>query len=147
MNGQPWKFIVVQDRDAINKLSDETKAIVATQDWAADYKGMMTSDKDVIFYGAPLLVLVCIEKNNPMFRDVNLLDCGLLAQNMFLKAYGMGLGSCFIGFASLLNMKPETLAEVGVPENHELVAPLIFGKPAEEPAPKPRETKVLNWIN
>jgi len=146
MNYQPWRFIVIQDRETINKLSDKTKELVLQQEWASAFKERMSTEDDVIFYGAPLLILVLIEKKEPMMRDVNLLDSGLLAQNMFLKAYDLGLGSCFIGFASFLNMSPETLTEIGVPENHELVAPLIFGYPAEEPESKPRETKILKWI-
>ena len=145
MNEQPWRFIIIQDRDTINKLSNKTKELVSQLEWASGFKQMMSSDKDVIFYGAPLLILVCIEKKDKMMRDMNLLDCGLLAENMFLKAFELGLGHCFIGFASFLNSDPKTLAEVGVSENYELVAPLIFGKPAENPEPKTRETKILEW--
>jgi len=77
---------------------------------------------------------------------VNLLDCCLAAQNMFLTAYQAGLGSCFIGFAAFLNQDPKLLAEIGIPEDHELVAPLIFGYPNETPVPQSREVNVLKWI-
>ncbi len=30
MNGQPWRFVVIQDRKTINKLSYRTKQIVST---------------------------------------------------------------------------------------------------------------------
>jgi hypothetical protein len=45
-----------------------------------------------------------------------------------------------------LNQNPKLLAEVGVTEDHELIAPLIFGYPAEKPATKSHEIKILNWI-
>ena len=83
---------------------------------------------------------------NEEWRTVNLLDCGLAAQNMFLAAYQAGLGSCFIGFAAFLNQDPKVLTEIGIPEDHELVAPLIFGYPNETPVSKSREPKVLKWI-
>jgi hypothetical protein len=35
---------------------------------------------------------------------------------------------------------------VGIPEDHELIAPMIFGYPTEKPAPKSHEIKILNWI-
>ena len=103
------------------------------------------SDKDVVFYGAPLLIFISVQKKEE-WRTVNLLDCGLAAQNMFLAAYQAGLGSCFIGFAAFLNQDPKALAEIGIPEDHELVAPLIFGYPNEMTVPKSREVKVLKWI-
>lgn len=146
MNGQPWHFTVIENREIINKLSKRTKDIVVKnmplpQNMQAAFK----SDKDVIFYGAPLLILISIKKKEE-WRTVNLLDCGLAAENMFLAAYQAGLGSCFIGFASFLNQDTKILAEVGIPEDHELVAPLIFGYPLETPAPKPRDVKILKWI-
>ena len=67
-------------------------------------------------------------------------------ENMFLAAYQESLGSCFIGFALSLNQDPESLEKIGIPEDHELMAPLIFGYPKETPEAKPREVKVLNWI-
>ena len=89
--------------------------------------------------------MISVQKNEE-WRTLNLLDCGLAAQNMFLAAYQAGLGSCFIGFAAFLNQDPKVLAEIGIPEDHELVAPLIFGYPNETPVSKSREPKVLKWI-
>ena len=141
-NAQPWRFVVIQDKDIINKLSAKTTEIVSQMDWEAARKSVDYAQ----FFGAPLVILVCVEKKEGALRDVKLLDCGLLTQNMFLKAHELGLGSCFIGWASVLNMQPEILAEVGVPEDHELIAPLIFGYPAEKPSPPPREIKILKWV-
>lgn len=143
MNAQPWRFIVIEDRETIDRLSKRMKKILSDMPFASEFKEMLKSDKDVIFYGAPLLVLVCVRKQEE-WKSVNLLDCGLAAQNMFLKAYELGLGSCFIGLGNFLNGAPDALEEVGVPRDHELIAPLIFGYPAEEP--QPRETRVLKWI-
>ncbi|MGA9098460.1 MAG: nitroreductase [Methanotrichaceae archaeon] len=145
MNAQPWNFVVIENRDTINDLSKKTKSLLLKALWPEEFKKAFQSEKDVIFYGAPLLILVSVPKREEM-RNVNLLDCGLAAQNMFLTAYQEGLGSCFIGFASFLNQEPTALAEVGIPQDYELMAPLIFGYPAESPASKLRETKILKWI-
>jgi len=145
MNAQPCEFIVVEDGKTIKKLSDRTKKILRGMEFSKGFKHMLESDADVIFYGAPLLILVCVKKKDD-WKSVNLLDCGLAAQNMFLKAYEEGLGSCFIGFGNFLNSDPKTLSEVGMPDGYELMAPLIFGYPAEKPEPKPRKTTVLKWV-
>jgi nitroreductase len=146
MNGQPWRFTIIETREIINKLSRRTKELVtARMPLPENLQAAFKSDKDVVFYGAPLLILVSVQKSEE-WRTVNLLDCGLAAQNMFLAAYQAGLGSCFIGFAAFLNQNPKALTEIGIPEDHELVAPLIFGYPNETPVPKSREAKVLKWI-
>ena len=141
-NAQPWRFVVIQDKETISKLSAKTTEIVSQLDWEPAKKFLDYAQ----FFGAPLVILVCVEKAEGSLRDVKLLDTGLLAQNMFLKAYELGLGSCFVGWSRVLNMHPEILAEVGVPNDHELIAPLIFGHPAEKPDPPPREIKTLRWI-
>jgi nitroreductase len=146
MNSQPWRFTVVESREIINKLSRRTKELVPkNMPLPENLQTALKSDKDVVFYGAPLLILISVKKDVE-WRTINLLDCGLAAQNMFLAAYQAGLGSCFIGFAAFLNQDTKALAEIGIPEDHELLAPLILGYPLETPAPKPREVKMLKWI-
>lgn len=145
VNKQPWKFIVISDKKAIKALSEKVKSILLGNDWANQFKEMLVSDVDTIFYGAPLLILICIERDDE-WRTVRLLDTGLASQNMMLKAYDLGLGSCFIGFGNFLNSDTDFLEEYGVPKNHELVAPLIFGYSAENPQPKTREIKILKKI-
>jgi nitroreductase len=145
MNLQPWHFTVIESREVINKLSSRTKELAKDMPLSKEMKRAFESGRDVIFYGAPLLIFISAQKRED-WRTVYLLDCGLAAENMFLTAYQEGLGSCFIGFAAFLNQDPKTLKEIGIPEGYELVAPLIFGYPAEAPAAKPREVKLLKWI-
>ena len=145
MNAQPWRFVVIENRDIINKLSKRTKEILSKMPWPADIQEFLRSEKDTIFYNALLLILLCVPKMEEM-RQINLLDCGLSAQNMFLTAYENCLGSCFIGFAWYLNQDPALLADLGIPTDHELIAPMIFGYPAEDPKPKPRNLRILKWV-
>lgn len=145
MNAQPWNFVVIENKDMIGGLSKKVKSLLVNGPWPEEMKKAFQSDKDVIFYGAPLLILISVPKKEQM-RSVNLLDCGLAAENMFLAAYQEGLGSCFIGFASFLNQEPKALTDVGIPDGYELMAPLIFGYPAESPSQKPRDVKILKWI-
>ena len=146
MNAQPWRFVIIENRDIINKLSKRTKEILSKMPWPTDIQEHLKSEKDTIFYNASLLIFLCVPKNEEL-RQINLLDCGLAAQNMFLTAFQEGLGSCFIGFAWYLNQDPALLADLGVPTDHELIAPMIFGYPAEDPRPKSRELRILKWIS
>lgn len=143
MNDQPWRFVVIQDRKTINKLSDRTKQIASKLPVLPEH---FKSKEDVVFYGAPLVILISVPRREDSIRSLNILDCGLAAQNMFLKAYEEGLGSCFIGFAEFLKQDPSILEEIGINKDMELLASLIFGYPADSPTAPLREVKVVKWI-
>jgi len=128
MGRQPWKFIVIQDKKKIKIISDETKVLVRQMmpDLGSRYE--METEQDVICYNAPVLMLICTEKDK-QWEKLNLIDCVLAAQNMFLKAYELGLGTCYMGFVPLLNNKPEVLRKIGVPDSYQIMVPFILGHP------------------
>jgi nitroreductase len=126
MGREPWKFIVIEDKQLIKYVSDETKLLV--QQMMPLLAKQFSSDADIVCYNAPVLIIVCTEKDE-QWDNVNLFDCVLAAQNMFLKAYELGLGTCYMGFVNLINNKPESLKKVGVPENCKMMVPFIMGHP------------------
>ena len=126
MNRQPWKFIVIQNKQTIKTISDQTKALI--KQIRPELASRFSTEQDIICYDVPVLVLICTEKDK-QWDNLNLIDCVLAAQNMFLKAYELGLGTCYMGFVSYLNNDAETLKKVGVPDNYQLMVPLILGHP------------------
>ena len=92
------------------------------------------------------MIFICAESDK-MWGEVNVLDSVLAAQNMFLKAYELGLGTCYMGFISHLNTKPEVLRKAGVPEGFELMVPIILGYPKnKQTAGKRNKPNILKWI-
>jgi len=52
-----------------------------------------------------------------------------------------------MGFVSLLKSKPDVLKKIGVPENCEMMVPLILGHPkAKQEAGKRKKPNILKWI-
>jgi nitroreductase len=144
MDRQPWKFIVIEDKGLIRYVSDETKKVV--REMMPQMAKSMDTDKDVICYGAPALILVCAQADK-MWGQVNLLDSVLAAQNMFLKAHELGLGTCYMGFVAFLSSKPDVVRKMGVPEGHELMVPFILGIPKAKPgAGKRRKPDIIKWV-
>jgi nitroreductase len=144
MGREPWRFIIVEDEKLISYVSDETKVVV--QQMRPALAERYKTKEDIICYNAPVLVLVCAEKD-PQWNTLNLVDSALAAQNMFLKAYELGLGTCYMGFVSLLNSKPEVLRKIGVPENCELMVPFILGHPeTKQGTSKRKKPNILKWI-
>lgn len=143
MGREPWRFVIIENKQLIKYVSDETKELVKTA--MPQMADQFNTDKDIICYNAPMLILICTEKD-PVWGHVSLLDSVLAAQNMFLKAYEIGLGSCFMGFVQLINNHPEILRKVGVPDNCELTVPLIVGHPkAKQGKGKRGKPNIIKW--
>lgn len=137
MDAQPCRFIVIENRQRMLEVAEKIKQRLGALGFGARLAERARIKPDVIFYGAPLLILVVAEKS-----DWAETDCALAAQNMMLRAYDLGLGSCFIGFMKVLKDDRETLRALSVKDSQELYCPLIFGYPRKWPEPKEREAKI-----
>jgi nitroreductase len=91
-NAQPWKFIVVDDPNLVDKIADAASAKLI---------GMN------VFVGqANVLIIVIREKPNMSSKvggtiknkDYSLIDIGIASENICLQAKAEGLGSCLIGW-------------------------------------------------
>jgi nitroreductase len=143
-NRQPWKFIVIENKELIKYISDETKLVV--REIMPDMEKQFQTEADIICYNAPVLILICVEADN-RWRHVNLLDSVLAAQNMFLKAYELGLGSCYMGFVGFLSTRVDVIEKIGVPVGYEIMVPLIIGHPKTTISQgKRNKPSVLKWI-
>jgi len=140
-NEQPWNFTVITNRAKINELGDK----------AAELRGMIgkgikvglkLAGRGTIFYNAPLLIVISGKADYKYLKD----DTNLAVQNLFLAAHSLGLGSCWIGMAKVLNDDDWARKELGVQEGFDIVAPLIFGFPAEKKTAPERKPKILKWI-
>lgn len=145
MNTQPWVFGVVQDAALLRDLNARAKAhLLSTIDDAsplAGYRDNLANPDTDLFYGAPALVVVYAKP-----AVTSQIDGCLAAQNIMLAAYGMGLGTCWIGLSHGLLATPEVKAELGVPAECALVAPVIVGKPADWPPAVERQApQVAYW--
>lgn len=140
---EPWKFIVIENKKIIKYVSDETKLIV--KQMMPQYGEHFSTEADVICYNAPALVLVCVEKD-PQWESIDLLDCVLATENMFLKAHELGLGTCYMGFVCLLSRKPEVLKKIGVPENYSMLVPFVLGHPKGKQGQGKRNNPIIQWV-
>jgi nitroreductase len=95
MNAQPWHFIVVQNRDTLRQLG----ALAPTGPYVAQ---------------APLAVVVAIEKTRFAVSDAS-----RAIQSMILTAWSEGLGSNWVGFLGLTEVK----SLLGVPDDLEVGGP------------------------
>lgn len=145
----PWSFIVIKNREMMQKISDYVKPIVLEGLKNAKRVGMTQKYLDMvgeegfsIFYNAPCVLFV-LGKNEAPFSDV---DCSLCAQNVMLAAHSYGIATCWIGSARHLEKNPALVEELGFPDGYHLVSSLVLGYPDENPATPLRPGPSVNWI-
>jgi nitroreductase len=118
-NLQPWRFVVVRDRDTILELG----RIVRTGPYIA---------------GAPLAIAVAVERNKPTAMS----DASRAIQSMMLTAWAEGVGSNWTGFGSM-----DAVARLlGVPDTHEVVGVLPFGYPKKKMGLGRKNRKALSEV-
>ena len=128
-NAQPWKFVVVTDRELSRKVGK-----------AAAGLGMNKFAKD-----APVHILVVEESANitsllgGKVKDKHfpLIDVGIAASHIVLAAESEGLGSCILGWFDEKEIKQLT----GIPASKRLLLDIIVGYPLKEKRKKIRKVK------
>jgi nitroreductase len=120
-NRQPWAFIVVRD-EAIHRQVAQHAAYLFIR-WAHVSE-------------APLLIVLCGEGRNRIYRQFLHEDMGLAGAQIMLQAKALGLGSCWIGALD----RKAIAGILKLPDHLEIVALLTVGFPAEDPPPPPRKS-------
>jgi len=149
-NKQPWRFVVIKNRELIKKLSGKAKELWMEQAAKSDRPelkslvNMVSRQNFDIFYNAPLLIMIFSDSDafSPQ------VDCVMAGENMMLAARSLGIGSCWIGLAAPLGQDPAIMADLGATDRCKLEGCLIFGYPVklDQKAPKRDEDVVLKWI-
>ena len=141
LNRQALEFVVMENKETIQKYSKKGAAIFIEMMKASGQPGPINPPADM-FYGAPAIIYVFA--NPTALTPVE--DGSLAVGNMMLAAHSMGYGTCFIGFAAGLGYDEEFRNECKVPEGHSFVACMILGKPDGNIERRPRpEPKILCW--
>jgi len=119
-------MVVVQDKETIAYLSGMNAQIM----------GNPGADP---FYGAPTVVVVLADSENPNWFA----DGSLVMGNLLLAAHAVGLGSCWINRATELFDMPEgkaLLKKWGLNEKYRGVGNCILGyADCPDPTPRPRK--------
>ncbi|GAC1390253.1 MAG: nitroreductase family protein [Ktedonobacteraceae bacterium] len=103
MNGQPWHFIIVQDKETLRHLG----RLASTGPYIAQ---------------APLAIIIGMESSPYAVSDAS-----RAIQSMILTAWSQGIGSNWVGFDNL----PDINSLLGIPQEIAILAILPFGYPVD----------------
>ena len=137
-NKQSWEVRIVDNPELLNAMKE------------AMAKGHPNLSPEMVrgcFRGAPTMVFIARD----LAYDFSAYDCGLLAENMVLAAWSMGIGSICLGSPVRFltdNAECQPLLEkLGFSEGYELSLCVGFGYPDESPAAKPRDWDKVKYID
>lgn len=138
INRQAWEIRILDNPETIQKLTDLYLKDNPKEANNPNFKNM--------FRNAPTVAFIA---NDTTFA-YSPVDCGLMAENMILSAWSMGIGSCCLGGpARFMKANPEAkeiLQEMGFSENYDLLLCIGFGYPAETPKAKPRDLSKIKFV-
>jgi len=118
MNGQPWHFLIVQDKETLRQLG----SLAPTGPYIAQ---------------APLAIIVGMEQS-----PYALSDASRAIQSMILTAWSQGIASNWVGFDNLPNINPS----LGIPQEISILAILPFGYPVDTIGKGQKKRKPLNEV-
>jgi len=119
-NRQPWTFIVVRDEALRQEIAEHPVAFFIRWAHVAE---------------APLLIVLCGNARNPVYRQFLHEDVGLAGSQIMLQAHALGLGTCWVGGLD----RKAIAGTLKLPAHLEVVGLLTVGFPAEAPDPRPRK--------
>ncbi|MDR2132892.1 MAG: nitroreductase family protein [Clostridiales Family XIII bacterium] len=147
MNRQLWRVVVVKNKELIADLEAEgMKQLAALPDKGAYERILSRGGK--LFYNAPCMMVVPIGKAT---RDgMEILDCGIVVENIAIAATSLGINSLICGFAALSfagEKNAEFKKRLDFPEGYDIGLAVLLGY-AENPGGSPHEpdlSKII-WI-
>jgi Nitroreductase len=125
LNNQPWRFIVVDDKELKQQIS------------------MLTHYSDIVS-SAPFLIAVYLDTASSYHREKDLMAIGASIQNILLATHSLKLGAVWLG--EILKNKEKVSSILNAPDHYELTAVIAIGQPAENLPNEKTERKPLDEI-
>lgn len=126
-NAQPWQFVVVTERDLLDRVPDfHAYAAMCRQ--------------------APAAILVCGDPSREKYEGYWPQDCAAATQNLLLAAHAQGLGAVWTGIHPDAAREAGARELFGVPEDVVPFALVPLGRPAQPAGRKSRyDDSRVHW--
>ena len=133
VNRQPWRFIVISDKAAIDEIG--AAGLARLKDADPDGYARIQSRGGVLLYNAPAMIIVTTQPQ-PGSYPVEL-DAGIAVSHMALAATSLGLNDCIVAMPGVA-FEDEELKAKYIPEGFNFTIALLIGY-AANPGGTPHE--------
>ncbi len=122
-NEQPWQFVIIRDKEKIQKL------------------GEIVSPNGAFLKGANTAIVV-LSKDTKYYLE----DCSAATENILLTAAALDIGACWIA-GDKKEYADEVTSFVDAGGDERLASVIALGYPATEVASKPKKSvqEVIRW--
>lgn len=135
-NKQSWEVRIVDNPALLYEMSEAMGASHPDMEFA-----------EGCFRGAPVMVFIA---RDPSY-DFSAYDCGLLAENIMLSAWSLGVGSICLGspvrFLTDNELCKPYVERLGFSEGYEFCLCVGLGYADESPEAKPRDKSKVKFVN
>lgn len=131
VNAQDWAFLVVEDRQTLNKMADANGRPADPLRQAA----------------AGILICGDLNRAFPPAKDYWIIDGAIAGQNMVLAAQAQGVGSVWLGTWPQMERVEHQRSLFHLPEHITPHSILALGYPAETPKAHPKDAPetFIHW--
>ncbi|MDR0488314.1 MAG: nitroreductase family protein [Propionibacteriaceae bacterium] len=129
-NRQPWRFIVISDKSAIEKIDAIGMERLKEFD-PAGHSRMMDRGGTMLYNATALIVIAGEILDSPYPVSM---DTGIAASHIALAAASLGVNSC-IAAIPLVAFKDETIKATYIPEGFEFSVAVLLGYAVEPGTP------------
>lgn len=124
-NERPWRFVVVRQRDTLDRLSKATPFAKPLE-------------------RAPVGIVVCADRREAKYPGFWVIDCAAAIENVLLAAHAIGLGGVWMGVHPIAPFAYAVRRVIGAPRHIAPHSLLAIGRPAKQAPPVDRyET---DWV-
>lgn len=124
-NLQPWEFIIVNEKDRVNKLKE------------------CIDNSNGKYYNAPAAIIVCGNTSYLPWEGKGEMDCSAAIENILLAATVMGLGAVWIGAFDEESIR----MNFDIPTHVAVNSIVLFGYPDEQKLPRTQYTEEAIYWN
>jgi nitroreductase/NAD-dependent dihydropyrimidine dehydrogenase PreA subunit len=158
-NCQPWRYVVVADRDLIERIATECERRVAVlsklylrrtnrakeslKTLAVNALARLSPNNfdQRLAHGIDTIVshekwemflgapVLIIVAGDTRGIGEPVIDCMLSAHNMVLAAHSLGLGTCYVGFSKMIETLPELKRDLGLAWPYKVMTSVVLGYP------------------
>lgn len=134
-NKQSWEVRIIDNQQLLSEMSQTMGDAHPGMDFAKD-----------CFRGAPVMVFIARD----LAYDFSAYDCGLMAENIVLSAWSMGVGSICLGspvrFLTDNELCKPYVEKLGFSEGYEFCLCVGLGYADESPEAKPRDIGKVKFV-